>query len=248
MTNLNLIFTGAYKILSPLHHYDKANTNEDVIIVVTQPYDTIYYVAINNSTEDVIIRQTVRCKDAIKKAILTEYPEIVYSYLYIDNVFGVYSYIDEYKIATIFLILKHKYTNNSFVVQLDIVNNNPENFRIKGILELYNKTHMYFDTSVSTNTVVTDYKETNNTDAYIAYINMDNRTEINSANIEGIHLLVTKDEKLEFSQKNNIEIPDEIYPLLNTWDLHSRIFFKLTEDTKKIKFNFSTGLGFIKFE
>ena len=53
---------------------------------------------------------------------------------------------------------------------------------------------------------------------------------------------------MTYMNKFNISIPDNSIPYLDSDFKSSRIFFKLTDDTEKVKFNFSTGLGFIKFK
>ena len=113
---------------------------------------------------------------------------------------------------------------------------------------MFNKKHVYFDTVVTNNTTINDFKSLTNTDAYLTYINMDNKETLSMSNVEGILILVTTLEKEEYTTKYSLDALNLDYAYLDSLLRVPRIFFKLTDDTTKIKFNFSTGLGFLKFE
>lgn len=248
MPELTTIFTGSYKIISPLHHYDKANATEDVVVIVAKPYDTLYYISIDNKKNSVILRKNMACVDRVKNVVMASDTSIRRRALTIDNVFGVYSYQGIDKVATIFVLLKNIKIETNYLVQINVLNDDVNSLEVIGIPELYNKKHIYFDTNVTSNVIVTDTKTTTDVDAFIAYINMDVNQSLRSADVEGLQILMNDEEKSYIAEKQNVTIPTTRFPVLDIWSPLYRKFFRLPEDTNKIKFNFSTGLGFIGFD
>lgn len=245
---LTPLFTGAHKILSPLHHYDVNTSNEDVVVIVSEPYESIYYIVVDNKYSTVLLRKPLNCTNRIKKAVIGMFPKILPDELSIDSVFGVYSYVNKVPQTCIFIVLIRKHTTRKFLVQVDIINNDISDLRITGIEKYSNNYYMYFDTLVTLNVIVNDYTTTKNTDVYITYLPMDVTKNPASLNIEGVQVLMNDDDKYDFTLRTNVELPQHKYPIVDTWSDNNRKFFKLTEDTTHIKMNFSTGVGFIGFK
>jgi len=246
---LATIFTGTYRIISPLHHYNNDAT-EDVVIIITAPYDGINYIAINNINNTVISRVSLPCMDKLKDTILENDSSITRNDLSITSVFGIYnsSISVNIKIATVFFVLVNMHTLENYLVQVDVTNHDPNNLIITPITKFFNSNNVYFDTTVTTNVTVNDYTNVSEIDAYITFVDAGPTNTLSSASIEGIRILVSDAEKQLFAVGNNIVLPDTIYPLVDIWSNQHRQFFQLTEDTEKIKLNFSTGLGFIGFK
>ena len=133
-------------------------------------------------------------------------------------------------------------------MQVDILKNDIKTIRVNRIEKYCANYYTYFDTSVTPNIEVTDYTTTKNIDVYITYIATDVSGEIASKYIEGVLVIVTQEDKDEFSAKHGIELPQDDYPVLDIWTKTTRKFFKLTDDVDRLKLNFSTGVGFMSFK
>jgi hypothetical protein len=245
---LTTVFTGCYKIISPLHNYDKESSTEDVIIIITSPYDGIVYIVVNSTNNKLIVRKQLACLDDIKNKIIQAYPQVRRDDLVIDAVFGIHNTSNNSKITTVFIVIKHICTLKNYMIQLDINNHKTNNINITGLSKFFDTNNVYFDTTITTNTTINDTKTINDTDAYITFVAAGDNNSLSSADIEGVRVLVTDNEKEEFMNGANILLPDQIYPIVDVWSTIHRKFFKLTEDTNKIRLNFSTGLGFIGFD
>ena len=249
-TTLTPIFSGTPKIIAPIHKYNAKDTAQDVIVIVDGTYDVVHYIVMDNVFETIISRDRLTIIGALKQNIADNFKDTTADMLVIQNVFGVHNTnnIDVY--TTLFLEIKHKFKNRRYLVQLNITDNDVTTAETLLVETHMSTENIYMNTFIRDNVFINDYKTINTTDAYIAYINVDGieGTDIANAGIQGLRLLVTDEEKADFVQTMGITIPETVFPVVDIWSEDAFTFFNLTADTIDVKFNFSTGLGFLKFK
>ena len=163
--NITAIYTGGFKFVSPLHHYDETASTEDVVIVVSDPYESIFYIAIDNKQNKVLVRESLACTTRLKKAVTDVLPLIDPAYLSIESIFGIYDAVTRpYKRACIFVVLAHKQTLRNYLVQVNVINHDVDDVHVIGAPKYYDVTNTYFDSLVTTNVIVNDVKSIKDTD------------------------------------------------------------------------------------
>lgn len=247
---LTPIFTGTTKVVAPLHLYNNnVNNKQDVIIVVSTPYDVIRYIVVDNINEEVVYDEPLMCLDTIKNNIIKNFTNITNNDIYIQSVFGLSNLSNSTPYTSLFIMLKNKVNVNRYLVQINITNHDTTNLDIQYIETHIGVQNIYMDVLVQHNVLISDFKSNDDIDVYITYINIeDNDGNLAAANIEGLRLLVTDNEKQEFMDSCSIVLPSTIYPIVDIWTQDHHALFKLTDDTNKVQFNFSTGVGFLGFD
>lgn len=246
---LETLFATTFKIIAPLHHYNSAIAKRDVVIVVGKPYDSMYYIVVDNVNNDILYRKHITKLSELKKLIVAHNPSNLEQQLTMHKVFGLYYEPNvNQSYATIFCLFKNTVSGNTYLLQMNVDSHNTKNVQVLPITHHFEKSNVYLDVLIKENVTVNDYKAITDIDAFIVFIDTHNNNgKLPAANVAGTRVLVTEQEKAEFTLRTGIALPETEFPVVDVWKQVNHVFFKLTDDTVNIKFNFSTGVGFLGF-
>jgi hypothetical protein len=252
MSSLLALYSGDVSYSLHLHHYNVDNYDRDVIIIMNDS-GQLNYIVVDRTKEKIIHKKSLPYLSKITNLLTKIFPALTKNALVLDKICGVYDDKDTgpFELVTLFFIMRNSYLNTNYVVQMNISNHDTKNTQLILIENHLNTKNVYLDMLVKDNVVYNDISTIKTTNTYLMFVDVAHSItgSIRNAHIKGLRLLVTDAEKEEFkSNFPDIELIDTYHPIVDIWSKQQIIFMQLTEDSKRLSFNFSTGMGFIEFE
>jgi hypothetical protein len=249
MNELLLLHSGDIRNSFHLHDHNVGTAKYDIIISLMES-GQVMYTAVHRTEMSIISQSNVSYASKLDKLLEIYSPGTFSRSIRIQKIFGIYRNVSwGYDISTMFFILVNKYTNKKTLMQVNVTNHDTAKAEYSFVENWYGRTSIPMDIMVKENSVYSDTNSERTIQTFIMFVDIEqSRTQtVADAYVKGMRLLVLPNEKSEFlSIHPEIELPQTDYPIANMVDAPP-IFMRMPTDASEVDFNFSTGMGFVKF-
>jgi hypothetical protein len=238
------IITANIKFFHPLHLYQNAPEYNLDALVIGEKNDRLMYVVLDRNSEAVLTRHAIPYKSATTRLFNTYFPEMDQTDTTLVHAFGFYRVYDDKNLATIFIVQQHRASRRYYLAQCNILDHDTSDFELMAISKYLDVEIKFIDVMIRKSSIYTDTKSVSDYDTYIM------STSANAKGrecVDGIRVLVTDEDKVEFAEVNNCTLLPTDFPIVDQWTDDRFKFYDLPEHVQEHAFNFSTGMGLIRF-
>ena len=237
------LHSGSIKLYSTISHYDHDYVTYDLVTVVNSYNQLLMYV-VNRSKVTLHKKISIPYLSSTIELLKPDFPFVSQTTVELNQVFGMYD--DAKNHVTLFLQLYHRLQKTIFLIQVDMDNFDISTINILPVENLCHSKKIVLGIMSKKDMTFTDAKIISIRDTYIMIVNTDDPAVIGGKSVEGIRVLMTDEEKQEFSNKfTNITLPDTKNPVVDIWNEQRYRFYNLPKDTTTINVSFSTGMAVV---
>lgn len=242
------LYSGEVKFINHLHLYKDDNPVEDIMIICDSR-DALIYCAMDRINFKIKVRTSFPYSTKLTALLSESFPHITFDSFKINKIMGLYDKNSSVaNLSTVFFVVDVPAMQEKHLVQANIRNHDPKNAEFL-LVEGHQRTkYIYLDMLVKKQVLINDTSSSTDIDTFLMYIKTTDPSKVANMYVEGVKLLVRQDEIVEFKTHHpDVTLPTTMFPIVDVWSKNNIKFFQLTQDTSKVKFNFSTGLGFLDF-
>lgn len=248
-TSMIPLFSGDAKFITHMHVYKDDNPDQDLVLIANMQGILSYYL-LDRIKVSIVKRKPFPYISKVSNLLKEHYPYVSIQNTELLKVMGLFDKTtNPVPTATIFLIMHNKMYDVNFIVQVNILNHNVQNAEYILVDKYRESKNQYMDLLVKENVLITDTQKIADYHSYIMFINTQGNGKIGGCYVEGLRIMVSNEEKLEFKQNfPSIDLPHTLFPIVDVWADRNAKFVQLPHNTVQTSFSFSTGLGYLKFE
>jgi|GEM_PF-4991054 len=238
-------------IYQNLHCYKNEIKDEDIVILVSNT-NSVSYVVIDREKFIVKYKTRLRFLSRVVSQLSKFVPGIKETDLIIENAFGILdnSEYPKHTYSSIFFIIRN-IAGFHYVAQVNVKDHNTDldKIQISVIFDdkIFDTLNIILEIMSRDSIMFSDTKSKATYDNYLLYIDTNDTGDLKHSQIKGIHVLVSEEEKEEFAEKNNIELPYSKFAVVDIWTGKHEVIMNVPAGAKSVKFSFSTGMGMFSF-
>lgn len=239
------LITGNVLFYNSLHPYVYTDDYIYDIIVVGEENGKLVYVVVDKTTYAITERHIIPYKSKSARLFKPYCPYLYQTDLQLSSAVGFYRIVGTHIITTLYIVQYHPIRKTYYLAQCNMKDHDITSIELVPIISCLDTKKQLIDVMLRKASVYTDTKSVSDYDVYMMYKGLDPN---NRECVSGIRILVTEEAQEEFATTMNLSFLPSEFPIFDQYTSAHYRFYDIPPRTTEMSFNFSTGMGIVRFE